>query len=128
MEIGKKSTHTLCAEHLIPFVSFMKRFKIWSWHWNFWRKRWWCYNLSSKWEMEQSWITYSGMALRFGMWQYVWKTFGHLSQHTNSPPSIHTAHQSSLGSSFCVSPPLLACSEKQIMMSATSWMLTQTKL
>lgn len=57
-------------------------------------------------------MTYSGMALRFGMWQYVWNTFGHLSQHTNSPPSMQTAHQSSLGSSFCVSPPCLVCSEK----------------
>lgn len=41
--------------------------------------------------------------LRFGMWQNWWKTFGHLSQQTNSPPSIQTAHQSSFGSSFPVS-------------------------
>lgn len=32
------------------------------------------------------------------MWHVWWNTFGHLSQHISSPPSIHTAHQSSLGS------------------------------
>lgn len=42
--------------------------------------------------------TYS--TLRFGMWQNWWNTFGHLSQQTNSPPSMHTAHQSSFGSSL----------------------------
>lgn len=35
-----------------------------------------------------------------GMWQFWWNTFGHLSQHISSPPSRHTAHQSSFGSSF----------------------------
>uniref|UniRef100_A0A182TXV5 Uncharacterized protein n=1 Tax=Anopheles melas TaxID=34690 RepID=A0A182TXV5_9DIPT len=33
------------------------------------------------------------------MWQVWWKTLGHLSQHISSPPSMHTAHQSSFGSS-----------------------------
>lgn len=43
----------------------------------------------------------SGSELIAGIWQFWWNTFGHLSQHINSPPSRHTAHQSSLGSSFC---------------------------
>jgi len=42
MDIGKKSTHTQGEEQWIPFVSFMKRLKIWSWHWNFWRTGIWC--------------------------------------------------------------------------------------
>lgn len=47
----------------------------------------------------------SGKELMFGIWQFWWNTFGHLSQHINSPPSKQTAHQSSFGSSFC---PLLS--------------------
>lgn len=43
----------------------------------------------------------SGSELIAGIWQFWWNTLGHLSQHINSPPSRHTAHQSSLGSSFC---------------------------
>lgn len=42
----------------------------------------------------------SGNELIAGMWQFWWKTFGHLSQHISSPPSKQTAHQSSFGSSF----------------------------
>lgn len=40
-----------------------------------------------------------GDSLSKGMWQDRWKTLGHLSQHSSSPPFWHTAHQSSLGSS-----------------------------
>lgn len=48
-----------------------------------------------------SFFSYS--TLNGGIWQFWWNTFGHLSQHTSSPPSIQTAHQSSLGSSLSVS-------------------------
>lgn len=42
----------------------------------------------------------SGNVVINGMWQFWWNTFGHLSQHMSSPPSEHTAHQSSFGSSL----------------------------
>lgn len=49
-------------------------------------------------------MSHPGNALRAGMWHLRWKTLGQLSQHnTGSPPSRQTAHQSSLGSSFCES-------------------------
>lgn len=44
-------------------------------------------------------LAYLGDALRVGIWQPRWKTLGHLSQQSSSPPFWHTAHQSSLGSS-----------------------------
>lgn len=44
-------------------------------------------------------VTHLGDSFRVGMWQARWKTLGHLSQQSSSPPFWHTAHQSSLGSS-----------------------------
>lgn len=46
-------------------------------------------------------VCYLGDSFREGMWQARWKTLGHLSQHSSSPPFWQTAHQSSLGSSSC---------------------------
>jgi len=34
-----------------------------------------------------------------GTWHFMWNTLGQRSQHSRSPPLMHTAHQSSLGSS-----------------------------
>lgn len=49
----------------------------------------------------QHWETtcHLGDSFKVGMWQVRWKTLGHLSQQSSSPPFWHTAHQSSLGSS-----------------------------
>lgn len=44
-------------------------------------------------------VSHLGDSLRAGMWQARWKTLGHLSQQSSSPPFWQTAHQSSLGSS-----------------------------
>lgn len=49
---------------------------------------------------------------RVGTWHERWKTLGHLSQHSSSPPVWHAAHKTSLESSSgawcwstCCSPP-----------------------
>lgn len=47
----------------------------------------------------QKGISHLGDSFRVGMWQARWKTLGHLSQQSSSPPFWQTAHQSSLGSS-----------------------------
>lgn len=43
---------------------------------------------------------YPGIDFKAGIWQLTWKTLGQLSQQISSPPSIQTAHQSSLESSL----------------------------
>ncbi len=49
--------------------------------------------------MERQSVSHLGDSFRVGMWQARWKTLGHLSQQSSSPPFWQTAHQSSLGSS-----------------------------
>lgn len=48
---------------------------------------------------ERQFVSHLGDSFRVGMWQVRWKTLGHLSQQSSSPPFWQTAHQSSLGSS-----------------------------
>lgn len=49
-------------------------------------------------------VSHLGDSFRVGMWQARWKTLGHLSQQSSSPPFWQTAHQSSLGSSSGSAP------------------------